>query len=485
VISNKKFPIETLSQARWRIKMHFHDLRTILTKFEKLVSPIYCNALARECGLVQRSTSKLQGYEFAQAMLIPNAFLDAETLNSLATRMYKSNEACNLSASALAQRINSKPAEVFMRRLYEKTLQELVKRKSRELSDLPNLVGLFNRVLIEDSTMAELHEKLGAYFRGSGGVASKSSVKIDVIFDYLSETIVDIEFFSGNIPDQSLASRINAYLEKDDLVVRDLGYYILERIKEIAQAGAYYISRIKTSVAVYENKEATKPLDLAKFLDQRCEKGIIDTVVFIGKEKHPTRLVACLMSDAAVNKRRRDAHKTAQRHGSQLGKKKSSLLKYCIFITNIPVTMLRSTEVMATYRARWRIELIFKQWKSCLKLHVFKGYNKERFHCMLYGRLIMIVLLGSISPPLMQYALTLRRELSCFKLLKYLIADHAFPRAVLEGTIEGFINTLVQDIPRRLCMDKRKRLSLRENVKMSNSYYNPLEMKEVTDAIAA
>jgi len=465
--------------------MHFHDLRTILAKFEKLVSPSYCNALARECGLVQRSTSKLQGYEFAQALLIPHAFLDAETLNSLAARMYRSNAACNLSASALAQRINSKPAEAFMRGCYEKALQELVKSNSRKLSDLPRLAGLFNRVLIEDSTMAELHEKLSPYFKGSGGVASKSSVKIDVIFDYLSETIIDLEFISGNVPDQSLASRINTHLEKDDLVVRDLGYYILERIKEISQAGAYYISRLKAGDTVYASEEATEPLDLAMFLDQHCERGIIDTEIFIGREKHPARLVASLMTEEAVNKRLRDAKKTAQRKGRQLGKKKASLLKYCIFITNVPVTMLRSTEIMATYRARWRIELIFKQWKSCLKLHVFKGYNKERFHCLLYGRLIMIILLGSISPPLMQYAHELGRELSGYKLIKHLIADHAFPRAILEGAMDEFIAALLQDLPRRLCMDKRKRFSLRANVKKGNSYYNPLETMEVTDAVAA
>lgn len=464
--------------------MHDHDLKAMLAKFEEIVSPIFCNDLARKCHLVRRSTSKVQGYELAQAMLIPNAFLEAETLNSLAIRMHKSNNACNISASALAQRINSKPAEAFMKSCYEKALKELVKNKCKKLSDLPNLAE-FNRVLIEDSTKAELHEKLSLFFKGTGGAASKSAVKIDLIFEYLSETIIDIEFFSGNIPDQSIASRLIAHLEKNDLVIRDLGYYALDRIKEIELEGAYYISRLKADVVVYASKEATEPLNLAKFLDQQNESGAIDTEVFIGKEKHPTRLVACLMSEEAVNKRHREANRAAQRRGTQTSKKKLSLLKYCIFITNVPMAKLSSTEVMATYRARWRIELIFKQWKSCLKLHVFKGYNRERFHCLLYGRLIMIILLGSISPLLMQYALELGRELSCYKLMNYLIADHTFPRAVLEGTMDSFVDKLLEDISRRLCMDNRKRPSLRNNVKMSNSYYHSLETIEAAEANVA
>lgn len=459
------------------------DLDKILTKFEEIVSPNFCNDLARRSGFIQRSTSQLKGYEFAQSLMIPNAFLEAETLNSLAVRMKKANRGCNLSASALAQRINSKAALAFMKSCFGKVLKEIVKKDFTDLSDLHNLSG-FNRVLIEDSTKAELHEKLSPYFKGTGGAASKSAVKIDYIFDYLSEEIVDIEFFSGNIPDQSLASRLNHMLEKDDLVIRDLGYYALERIKEIGQSEAYYISRLKADVVVYESKESTKPLNLAKFLDERIWQGLVDVEVFIGNERHPVRLGACLMSEEAVNKRRRDANRTAQRHGTKVSQKKTSLLKYCIFITNVPKKILSITSVMSTYRARWRVELIFKQWKSCLKLHIFKGYNKERFYCFLYGRLIMILLLGSISPQLMRHALKLGRELSCYKLANYLIADHAFPRALQEGKIDQFINQLLEDMPRRLCMDKRKRLSLRSNVKMGNCYYNELEMKELHKNVA-
>jgi IS4 transposase len=108
-----------------------------------------------------------------------------------------------------------------------------------------------------------------------------------------------------------------------------------------------------------------------------------------------------------LNKRRRAANRTAKRHGTKVSKKKTSLLKYCLFITNIPSTIFSSIQVTATYRARWRVELIFKQRKSCLKLHFFKGYNIERFYCFLYGRLIMILLLGSMFPPLMLYAFKL------------------------------------------------------------------------------
>jgi len=468
-----KCSIETLLKATMENKMQ--DLEKILTKFEEIVSQNFCNDLARRCGFIQRSSSQLKGYEFAQAMMIPNAFLEAETLNSLAVRMQKINKACNLSASALGQRINTKSAEAFMKVCFGKFLKEVIKKDFSSLTDLQNLSG-FNRVLIEDSTKAELHEKLSPHFQGSGGVASQSAVKIDYIFDYLSEEVIDIDFFSGNRPDQSIASRLISFLEQDDLVLRDLGYYALERIKEIEIKGAYHISRLKSDVVVYESKESQTPLDLAKFLDQRVFQGVVDVEVFIGKEKHPIRLVACLMSEEALNKRLRNVRKNDKRRRSRTSKKKLSLLKYSIFITNVPEEILSGTSIMSTYRGRWRVEQIFKQWKSCLKIHLFKGYNKERFHCFLYGRLIMILLLGAISPPLMRYAFKLGKELSSYKLMNYLIADHAFTIAFQGAKLDQLIDDLLKDLPRRLCMDKRKRNSLRSNVRMGKSYYNDLEM---------
>lgn len=460
-----------------------YNLENILHKFQEIVSPEFCNDLAKTCRFVQRSTSKLQGYEFAQSMMIPNAFLEAETLNSLSVRMGEINKTCNISASALAQRINSKQAEEYMKACFGKVLKEIVKKDVIGVADLQNL-SEFKRVLIEDSTRAELHEKLSPYFKGSGGVASKASVKIDFIFDYLSEAIVDITFCSGNIPDQSLSERIVSILEKDDLVIRDLGYFVLKNFKEIEGKNAWYISRWHVNECVYESKEAKYPLDLGKFLDTNVRDGLIDIEVFVGKERYPVRLVACLMDEEAINKRLRNANRSAQRHGTTISKKKKSLLKYSIFITNLPKEKFSSIFVMAMYRARWRVELIFKQWKSCLNLHIFKGYKMERFHCFLYGRLIMVLLIGSLSSLLMQHAHNLGRELSGYKLTAYLIADHRFAKALQEGRLVQFMKKLLRDFSRRLCMDKRRRPTLRANVREGSSYYSNTKSKGVQENVA-
>ena len=461
-----------------------HILEQRLAKFHEIVSQDFCEALAKKCGLVKRSSSRLKGHEFAQAMMVPNAFIGRETLNSLAVRIQRINNNCEISASALAQRINTKAAEDFMRACFAAVLSRVIKKNSVRLSDLPQL-SRFNRVLIEDSTMAELHEKLSPHFRGSGGSASKSSVKINFTFDYLSEEIVGLNFYSGHISDQRLAKGIMEILRENDLVIRDLGYYSLANFKELERLLAFYISRLKQCAIMYENKDANHPIDLAKLLDLKTrDGGIVDIEIFLGEERHPVRLVACRLSEEALNKRMRTVNRSAQRHKVGISAKKKSLLKYSMFITNVPKEKLSALAVMALYRARWRVELVFKQWKSCLNLHVFKGYNKERIHCFLYGRMIMVLLLGALSPPLMDYALSLGRELSCYKLANYMIADHIFARAIQDNNLSKFIEALLRDVPRRLSKDIRKRPSLRSNVRMANSDFSTEEYAEVLTNVA-
>jgi hypothetical protein len=448
------------------------DLERIIMKFEEIVSPVFCNDLAKHVGLIKRSTSQILGHEFAMAMMVPHAFLEAETLNSLCTRMRRINKSCDISASALAQRLNSEGAKKFMEKCFGKVLKNTIQDEYCELKDLPILFQ-FQRVLIEDSTKAQLHENLSPHFKGCGGVASESEIKINFIFDYLSEQFLDFHFVSGVTPDQALSTRVFSILKKGDLLIRDLGYYALARIKEIEAASAFYVSRFKVNELVFETAEAKDPVDLGRLIKKHMKAGKFDFIVYLGKGRHPTRLLGCELDEQTLSKRFRQAHRDAKRRGTQVSKKKLNLLRYALFITNLPAEAFDLEIVMSIYRARWRVELIFKQWKSCLNIHMFKGYNKERFYCLLYGRMIMILLLGAMTSVMMHYATGIGRELSSFKLTRYVITDHVFANALQNGRPQQFIKELLHDLKRRLCHNIRKKHpSLRSNVRDCQNYYN-------------
>ncbi|GBC62560.1 IS4 family transposase [Desulfonema ishimotonii] len=102
----------------------------------------------------------------------------------------------------------------------------------------------FKRIFLEDSTQCSLNEKLADEFRGSGGSASRSSVKINLIYEFKNHTIQDISISSGNVPDQSSAEAIPEHIRADDLILRDLGYFATDVLGRIRDREAFYLSRL-------------------------------------------------------------------------------------------------------------------------------------------------------------------------------------------------------------------------------------------------
>ena len=65
-------------------------------------------------------------------------------------------------------------------------------------------------------------------------------------------------------------------------------------------------------------------------------------------------------------------------------------------------------------------QLMFKNWKSLLNIHILKGTRSERIKCILYGRLITITMLTLISSYAAWYAEAyLQREISFPKLINW------------------------------------------------------------------
>lgn len=113
-------------------------------------------------------------------------------------------------------------------------------------------------------------------------------------------------------------------LEENDLILRDLGYFITNKFIEIEKKKAFFISRWKVSENVYKNKEDKEPLDLAGFLDKHAVKGLVDIQLFIGTERLPVRLIANQISEEGYNQRLRNANSGAKKRGTKISKKKEA-----------------------------------------------------------------------------------------------------------------------------------------------------------------
>lgn len=414
--------------------------------------------LARDCNFVRRSSSKIKGPDFVE--LLTTAIIDNPyvSLDGLCDILAQINPNANMTPQGLAERINSKQAVDYLKSVLESSIKKNL--ESIKDNDLIELFASFKRVFLEDSTQCELNKKLADDFKGSGGSASKSSLKINLIYELIQDVIQDIHITDSKEPDQALAGIIFDHLQSNDLIIRDLGYFSLKILINLPKINAFFLSRLIKSVNVYLSEQDDVAIDdiggyfFKKFPDQT----IIDIDVFLGREeKFPCRLIIYRLPEDVVNERVRKARKAAKKKGRELIEEYIHWLHFGFYITNVSRDIWSAEVIGTIYRIRWRIELIFKSWKTLLRIDVLKGTRPERIRCFLYGRLITITIMTMLYAYASWYAeIKHKREVSAHKLFNWLMRKDRLEKAIYSDRMNLLMITLNQDILRN-CKQKRKR----------------------------
>jgi hypothetical protein len=262
-----------------RLKQLLSKLKCNLQATEKG----FLNSIAKATGFIQRKSSKLSGWDFFQLMTAEH-FNDATiSLQGLCDVLRTINHQADLSSQALHQRINSKYAVSFMEEvfatIYRKCLTPILDKVSISVFDS------FERIFLQDSTQMELHNKLAEAFKGSGGSASKSAMKIDLVYELKQSIVERLTLSRGTIPDQKRAEMALEIVQKGDLIIRDLGYFALDVFGKIAERGAYYLSRYKHRTTIYLRQQDVEPVNLLELIKENSQGNIMDMTLFFRKSE--------------------------------------------------------------------------------------------------------------------------------------------------------------------------------------------------------
>jgi hypothetical protein len=412
--------------------------RKVSSSLLKILNKNSLNDLARKIGFVRRSTSRIEGEDFVRLMTAEILGEESVSCEGLSDILRQINPKADMTPQALNERLNKKESAEYLKEVFGIAMSENLASAGSDISH--SLLSPFERVFVQDSTIVNLNEKLAGEFRGSGGSASASSLKIDMVYELKQDVIQNIEISGGNIPDQQHAEKIAEILQKDDLIIRDLGYFTLNSLKKIGKENAFFLSRLLKGANIYLSPEKdAEPLNLPKYLNKKFKTlPVCDINVYLGKEeKLPCRLVACRLDDVTAAERCRNARKKARKKGRQPTKEYLGWLKFGFFVTNAPEEMLKAEDVPTLYRVRWQIELTFKNWKSLLSINILKGTRRERIECFLYGRLTAIVILTMICGAASRYIYNcLKREASFHKIINWLKRKGRLSEALRSGSPE-------------------------------------------------
>ena len=190
----------------------------------------------------------------------------------------------------------------------------------------------------------------------------KSVGKLQVIYNLSKCNYPHIALSAYSKNDQSCSGDILSVLKAGDLVIRDLGYFATDTFKAITDLGADYITRLKGNCSLFDIK-TRKPLCLLKLL-----KGsmVIRRKILLGSEKKlPVYLIAMKVPPDIASQRRRALKKNRDAR-IKITKEKLQLCAWDIYLCSSD--KIKVDQVKSLYKIRWQIEIIFKAWKSALKM---------------------------------------------------------------------------------------------------------------------
>ena len=380
-------------------------IKGLVKDFTDLISKDRINEIARKSKFVQRDSGKMTGETFFELAIFDNINLCTESLEALSTFLFRKKN-IEITSQALDERFNEKSV-AFLKTVFN---EMIMLKASNSFGINTAFTSHFNRIQITDSSIGELPTSCKSLYKGYGGNAAESAVKVQFTFDIKSGNIGLIDVGDVTNSDGGYLKTLDKSREKNDLEIKDLGYYSIKNFDKIAKEGSFYLSRLKVGSLVYvinpnPDKFATgnikKSSEYIK-LDLKIEAGnlkpgeIKEIKVFAGEDKVECRLILNRLPEEAVAKKLENQKKIARKKQIEISDNSIDLSIVNMYITNVSADILPKEIVYLIYSIRWQIEIIFKVLKSVFAFDKVKAVKQERIDCHLYSTLIRILLSSKI-----------------------------------------------------------------------------------------
>jgi len=365
-------------------------LKTLLHRLNQLLRPERAQELAKEHGWRKRK-GRISPFEFLFSPLGQASALEL-TLSAQASTFSEP-----VTRQAVDQRYNPAAVEFFKAAFQESLATTLNWKTASPMTQL--LQQRFQAVRLFDSTHCPCSDALAEIFPGCGGGGGEAGIKVLLSYEYGAGQLHPLAVLPANRSDQGLADQACQQVGRKELGIFDKGFYKAQALRSIQARDGYFLVPWHHSVSVSEVDAANQPgtqIDIAAHLKASTQACVEWTAVALGQTENsrlaPVRLVAYRLPEEQANRRRAQLREKYRTHGRQATAKALELAGWLILLTNAPVELLPTAAVAYLYRVRWQVELVFKQWKSVLRLDVLASQNHCRVQCEVWARLLAALL---------------------------------------------------------------------------------------------
>jgi hypothetical protein len=258
------------------------------------------------------------------------------SLSANASKLYAMGFRSPVKRSTLADANESRDWHIWS------DLAALLIRRARKLYASESALGieLDNTVYALDSTTIDLCLSLFAWapFR-----STKAAIKVHTLLDLRGAIPAFIHISNGKLHDVHVLDRL--VFEAGAFYVMDRGYVDFARLYALHQAGAFFVTRAKSSMHARRVYSAPTDRSTGVIADQRVMLESNDSA-----KKYPEHLRRVRFKDPESG-------------------------KTLIFLTNN--TTLPALTIGALYKGRWQVELFFKWIKQHLRIKKFLGNSEN------------------------------------------------------------------------------------------------------------
>lgn len=273
----------------------------------------------------------------------------------------------------------------------------------------------YKRILVQDSTIVKLPFRLFEIFSGvANGHSKVCNARVQGVYDLISETFIEFSIDPYSKNDLKVAADLQ--IQEYDLTLRDRGYFTVDEIERHFENQADCIFRYKHRTTILDPITC----DHINILDRLKKENNLDMMVKLGaKSKTPVRIIAYPISEELANSRRRKAKKENK---STPSKEYLELLSWSIYITTVPKEEADYSTLRKLYSLRWRIEIIFKNWKSNMAFDKIHNVSRIQLEILMLARFIMVIIFSQILYSTARKIVKehSKKDLSMLKLTHYL-----------------------------------------------------------------
>lgn len=267
---------------------------------------------------------------------------------------------------------------------FTRLLQELLNLGLEKLlrcaSGATTVLGEIREILCVDSTIVRLHDALASHWPACRTNHTQAAVKLHTVLNVRGKGPQRIQVTSERVHDGPVL-RAGAWV-KGRLLLFDLGYFRYSLFAAIARQGGFFLTRLK------DNANPT----LRRL--HRRHRGRAVAVEGLGLLEIRSRLRRAVLdaeAEICFEKRRYAGRRSkATMRVRIVGLWDASHSMYHWYITNLPLA-IKAEEIGKLYSARWTIELLFRELKSCYKLESIPTRKPHVVEAFLYASLLTLL----------------------------------------------------------------------------------------------